>query len=103
MVGGDNDVYTPNSVMAAVGDIVAFVFISDNHTISQSTFDSPCVKAIGGIDSGFMANMNGMLSPSPSFKVQVTTTAALCKSINLVPECVCIAECALTQCSSFLL
>ncbi|MCJ1473074.1 hypothetical protein MMC13_001724 [Lambiella insularis] len=77
MVGGDNDVYTPNSVIAAVGDIVEFVFLADNHTISQSTFDSPCVKAIVGIDSGFMANMGGMLSAPPTFKIQVTTTAAL--------------------------
>lgn len=45
--------YEPPSVNAKAGDIVNFQFLSKNHTVSQSTFTSPCVSKADGVDSGF--------------------------------------------------
>lgn len=45
IVGGDAGlVYTPSEIVAAVGDVVHFVFMKNNHTVTQSTFDKPCNK-----------------------------------------------------------
>jgi len=47
--------YEPSSVTAKAGDIVNFQFMSKNHTVTQSTFTSPCVAKPQGVDSGFQA------------------------------------------------
>lgn len=44
-----NLVYTPESISAAVGDVVEFHFLQTNHTVTQSSFANPCVKAVGGM------------------------------------------------------
>jgi plastocyanin len=55
VVGGPGILkYDPESVTAAVGDVVVFTFKQKNHTATQSTLASPCVKAAGGFDSGFV-------------------------------------------------
>jgi len=49
--------FTPSNVTAAVGDTIAFQFVSKNHTATQSTFAQPCTQMTTpqlGIDSGFM-------------------------------------------------
>jgi plastocyanin len=51
--------YSPNSVTAAVGDMVQFQFAGGNHTVTQSTFDQPCQPIamnsnVTGFFSGFM-------------------------------------------------
>jgi len=50
---GSNDglTYTPSSINASIGDVVAFQFQAKNHTVTQSTFADPCTQS--GIDSGF--------------------------------------------------
>jgi plastocyanin len=55
IVGGPGVLaYSPSSVTAAVGDIVRFSFRQKNHTATQSTLASPCVKLASGFDSGFI-------------------------------------------------
>ena len=54
--------------------------MANNHTLTESTFDAPCVKAAGAIDSGFMPNINNALSPPPTFKIQVTSLNEICKA-----------------------
>lgn len=51
--------YSPESIKANVGDVVKFVFMQKNHTVTQSTFADPCKKMDGGMDSGFMPNADG--------------------------------------------
>lgn len=70
-------VYTPNTITAAVGDIVQFWFESKNHTVTQSSFATPCEKMVGGMDSGFMPNPNNMMNPAPMLEFQVTTSAPI--------------------------
>lgn len=80
MVGGEAGlVYTPAEVQAAMGDMVVFTFMSQNHTATQSTFADPCTAMEGGMDSGFMANMNNTVDPPPQVAMQVMTTEPLCK------------------------
>lgn len=67
-------VYTPSEVNAAVGDIVHFVFMSQNHTVTESTFAAPCnKKAVDAPDSGFMANANNTVVPAPTWRYTVTS------------------------------
>jgi len=47
--------YEPSSVIAKAGDIINFKFLSKNHTVTQSTFTSPCVPKPEGVKSGFQA------------------------------------------------
>lgn len=51
--------FQPESVIAAVGDTVHFIFLQANHTVTQSTFDQPCKALPNGIDSGFLSNPTG--------------------------------------------
>jgi len=46
--------YTPNYVNASIGDVVRFTFQQKNHTVTQSSFASPCSPLSGGFDSGFV-------------------------------------------------
>jgi plastocyanin len=70
--------YTPESITAAVGDMVVFEFMQKNHTATQSTFADPCRKMEGGMDSGFMANPEG--KPGVTWNMTVATTEPLCTS-----------------------
>lgn len=65
--------------MAAPGDMVEFTFMSQNHTLTQSTFPKPCVKMQGGADSGFLSNPNNTISPPPTFMFQVKDTKPACE------------------------
>jgi plastocyanin len=59
VVGGPAGlVYTPEFVMAAVGDTVIFDFLAKNHTVTQSTLDLPCLFKSDGVKSGFRPNPN---------------------------------------------
>lgn len=41
-------IYQPESIKAKIGDKVVFKFMQANHTVTQSTFDTPCVKMADG-------------------------------------------------------
>jgi hypothetical protein len=82
-VGGSAGlVYTPNTIQAAIGDMVIFTFMSLNHTVTQSAFAAPCVKLSGGMDSGFMPNINNTIVPAPQMAMQVTVATPICKRFS---------------------
>jgi plastocyanin len=62
-----------------VGDTIIFEFLSQNHTVTQSPFDTPCDAIPDGMDSGFMANPNNTVVPPPQVAMQVMGEAPLCK------------------------
>lgn len=77
-VGGSAGlVYSPDTIEAAVGDMVIFTFLSQNHTATQSAFTEPCVKLATGMDSGFMPNINNTVSPPPQMAMQVTVATPI--------------------------
>ncbi|KAH9082097.1 hypothetical protein EDB83DRAFT_2336437 [Lactarius deliciosus] len=67
-------IYTPNNINASVGDTVQFTFNPKNHTVTQSTFASPCAPLSGGFDSGFNPVAVGTASNFPIFNVTVNDT-----------------------------
>ncbi|KAK8049900.1 Cupredoxin [Apiospora phragmitis] len=58
--------FEPESVVAAVGDIVEFQFRPKNHSVAQSSFAEPCVPlAVAAADPPPPANATGYSSCSP--------------------------------------
>ena len=68
--------YFPETITANVGDMVQFVFMQKNHTVTQSTFAEPCKKMDTGMDSGFMPNAEG--KAGVTWNMTVSTTDPLC-------------------------
>ncbi|KAL0948374.1 hypothetical protein HGRIS_010956 [Hohenbuehelia grisea] len=64
--------YNPQFVHAAVGDVINFVFHPKNHTVTQSSFDTPCVPLHGGQNSGFMP-VAAETTALPNFQFSVTS------------------------------
>ncbi|ERF71187.1 hypothetical protein EPUS_06016 [Endocarpon pusillum Z07020] len=69
--------YDPPSIDAQPGDYVQFNFKANNHTVTQSTFEKPCVKMPGGMDSGFMPNIQNNMPVPPSMMVAINDTQPL--------------------------
>jgi hypothetical protein len=77
------DTFSPNTINAHSGDSVVFQFQNGNHSVTESTFDTPCEPLAGGADSGFMPNPSSQV-PFPSYTLQVNTTAPQCESLLLL-------------------
>lgn len=88
-VGDGGLVFNPTSVTGQVGDTIHFQFISKNHSVTQSTFGTPCVQAPNGIDSGFLAaDPASTLAPSWSFTLDATTPLwFFCAQTNPLNHC----------------
>jgi len=69
--------YTPTSVMAAVNDVISFQFVSDNHTVTQSTFMTPCAMMPMGSDTGFNQVVAAGATTFPTYNYTVATTSPL--------------------------
>jgi len=66
--------YEPQYVNAQMNDTIEFVFDPKNHTLTQSTYEQPCLPVPGGTDSGYKPN-NGT-GPEPTFIVTVTDNSS---------------------------
>jgi len=66
--------FQPPAIGAQVGDQVVFHFNPKNHTVTQSSFDSPCGPKAGGLDSGFMPVAQNQTDNLPTFTVTVHDT-----------------------------
>jgi plastocyanin len=84
IVGGPGKlVYDPSNITAQAGDTVTFEFRQKNHTVTQSTFASPCraltltsTSGQVGFDSGFMAVADGATT-FPTYTIQVNDTSPI--------------------------
>ena len=59
-VGENGFTYTPNTLIANVGDTVEFHFFTNFHTAVQGDFDTPCAQGsllATGFDSGPTTNV----------------------------------------------
>ncbi|PBP18548.1 Cupredoxin [Diplocarpon rosae] len=73
--------YFPNTIKAAVGDMVQFQFAPNNHTVTQSSFDSPCepigaTSNVAGIYSGFMP-VSASSTTTPTYTVMIKDTTPM--------------------------
>jgi plastocyanin len=72
-VGDGGLTFTPSNVKANPGDKIVFEFIAKNHTVTQSSFESPCSPlAQSGFDSGYQFIAAGS-SPS-RYEITVNDT-----------------------------
>lgn len=72
-------VFQPESLEnVPIGDMVIFEFLSKNHTVTQSPFDTPCQALPDGMDSGFQANPDNTIVPPPQVAMQVMVDTPLC-------------------------
>lgn len=69
--------FNPPQIAAAIGDMVIFTFLSNNHTATQSAFATPCEPLAGGMDSGFQPNVNNTVNPPPQVAMQVMVATPL--------------------------
>ncbi|KJZ78790.1 hypothetical protein HIM_01563 [Hirsutella minnesotensis 3608] len=77
-VGGPGGlVYSPPNIQMPVGGTVVWEFLSQNHTVTQSSFAKPCEKLEGGFETGFMPNPNNTVNPPPQVAMQVMTDEPL--------------------------
>ncbi|KAF7340306.1 hypothetical protein MVEN_01949700 [Mycena venus] len=85
-----NLVYDPPFITAAAGDTVRFTFNPKNHTVTQSSFDAPCVPLAGGASSGFHfeSNVTGLLD-TWEFGVPASSSPFWfhCEQTNPVSHC----------------
>jgi len=81
LVGGPKGIqFEPQEVRAQVGDMIIFTFLSQNHTVTQSAFGTPCSPIDQGMDTGFQANANNSVNPPPQIAMQVMVDTPLCES-----------------------
>lgn len=63
LVGGVNGlVYSPSYINASPGDTVSFIFGSENHTVTQSSFTNPCQHDFDSATSGYAPSQNDLLT-----------------------------------------
>jgi hypothetical protein len=66
--------FTPNIILASIGDTITFDFVSGNNSVTQSTFAAPCTSfSDSGIDSGFVPAVDNVTS-FPRFSLTVTSS-----------------------------
>lgn len=87
IVGGGPLAYNPPQVTAAVGDTIQFVFMPKNHTVTQSTFATPCEAMPNGLDSGFVPVAANATS-TQAFTITVNTTDPLWFYCRQVDHCI---------------
>lgn len=78
----------PNSVTAAVGDVVQFQFNSGNHTVTQSSEVFPCqpLQVNGAVNSGHLTFAAGQAGVS-TFNMPVTSTTPMFIYCATGPHC----------------
>lgn len=75
---GENPLtFSPNNLQAAAGDMIQFQFRAGNHTVTQSTFDQPCMPIsmftnATGIYSGFQpVEASAAMGQIPTYTIMV--------------------------------
>ncbi|KAJ7164453.1 hypothetical protein C8R46DRAFT_1099576 [Mycena filopes] len=89
--------FMPNTITAANGTVVTFRFsgIPGNHSVTQSSFATPCEPMAGGFDSGWIniqQNVSTAGEVLPEWNLTITNDATpiwfYCKQLLPAPHCV---------------
>ncbi|TVY80199.1 Extracellular serine-rich protein [Fusarium oxysporum f. sp. cubense] len=90
VVGGAQDTFVPNMIRAAAGDVIQFQFSSGNHTVTQSSEDSPCqplqATQAGVIHSGHIPFQAGQTTVG-TFNVPLNNTEPIYLYCATGPHC----------------
>ncbi|KAI0030521.1 hypothetical protein K488DRAFT_20230, partial [Vararia minispora EC-137] len=86
--------FIPPNITATAGSVITFNFsgIPGFHSVSQSTFASPCQPMSGGFDSGFVEiGVTGTPAAVPQWNLTVTNASTpiwfFCKQLAPQPHC----------------
>ncbi|KAH7320110.1 hypothetical protein B0I35DRAFT_478394 [Stachybotrys elegans] len=87
--------FFPDKITAAVGDAVQFQFWAGNHTVTQSSFDSPCQPIVlpanatgSGIFSGFQpVAASASMGMVPTFTIMINDTTPKWLYCSTGPHC----------------
>ncbi|KAJ7748635.1 hypothetical protein B0H16DRAFT_901740 [Mycena metata] len=74
-VGVEGSFYSPPTISAGLNDTVTFIFGGDSHTVTQSSFNSPCIRLNGGFDSGFNGRGADFSKPAPVWSLRITNVS----------------------------
>ncbi|KAJ7028097.1 hypothetical protein C8F04DRAFT_69655 [Mycena alexandri] len=74
-VGVEGSFYSPPTISAGLNDTVTFIFGGDSHTVTQSSFNSPCIRLDGGFDSGFNGRGADFSKPAPVWSLRITNVS----------------------------
>jgi len=85
--------YNPPNISADIGDMVRFLFMPKNHSVTQSSFGQPCVPlgASGntvGFWSGFNPVSGDQISDFPTFDIIVNDTSPIWFYCSQTDHCV---------------
>ncbi|KAF9772921.1 hypothetical protein IL306_009333 [Fusarium sp. DS 682] len=90
VVGGSQDTFVPNMIRAAAGDVIQFQFSNGNHTVTQSSEDSPCqplqATQSGVIHSGHIPFEAGQTTVG-TFNVPLNNTEPIYLYCATGPHC----------------
>lgn len=88
--------FSPDRITAAEGSMVQFQFMGGNHTVTQSTFDQPCVPlnvanpaaTTAGVFSGYVpVAASANMGQRPVFTIMVNSTAPMWLYCQQGPHC----------------
>ncbi|KAI0792251.1 hypothetical protein C8Q75DRAFT_589095 [Abortiporus biennis] len=85
--------FMPPTINATKGSTITFVFSGapGNHTVTQSTFASPCQQAPGGFDSGYIQIPAGTTGGFPTWNLTITDDTKpiwfFCAQLAPAPHC----------------
>ncbi|KAJ7600818.1 hypothetical protein C8J56DRAFT_880442 [Mycena floridula] len=72
-VGQDGSFYTPPTISAQLNDTVTFVFAGGRHSVTQGSFDSPCIPLQnGGFNSGLAGPGSNPAGIAPTWDLHIT-------------------------------
>jgi plastocyanin len=69
--------FSPNDIVAKVGDTVEFHFYGPKHSVAQSTFQSPCAPANANAFFSGPITTSGTGVNSEIFTLNITSTSAI--------------------------
>lgn len=91
-VGAGGLTFDPPAIGAQIGDQVVFHFQQKNHSLVQSSLDSPCGPKEGGINSGFFPVPANQTDHFPTFAMTIENTDpfwAYCSQAARTPNSHC--------------
>ncbi|KAJ3573286.1 hypothetical protein NP233_g2539 [Leucocoprinus birnbaumii] len=90
-VGVEGSFFDPQTVSAAEGDVINFIFGGDFHTITQSSPENPCSPLPGGFSSGFLGRGPDFSNNTEIFSLTLTNASApvwyFCAATKPVSHC----------------
>ncbi|KAF8153760.1 hypothetical protein B0H34DRAFT_799718 [Crassisporium funariophilum] len=74
-IGVEGSFFNPGTISAEVNDTITFVFAGDIHTVTQSSFATPCTPLPGGFSSGLAGRGTNGTAAAPTWDLHITNAS----------------------------